>query len=101
MAGDPGGPSMFNSNDLTERVRRVPFTPFRIHTNGNEDFDITHPDNVLVGRREVAIGITLPDDPIHFDRLVRVAILHITSIRDLPVGAPAAGDGGNGNGAAP
>jgi len=85
---------VFNSNDLTERARRIPFAPFRIRTSGDEEFDVTHPENIWVGRREVQIGITLPDDPIHYDRTVRVAIMHITSIRDLPVAHPA--QGGNG-----
>lgn len=88
---------MFTANDLSARVRQRPFTPFRIATSGGESFDITHPELIWVGRRDVHIGFADATDPVHYDQAVRVAIMHITTIRDLPVGAPPAG----GNGEAP
>jgi len=62
-----------------------PFMPVRFVLTTDQTYEIHHPDLVLVGRRDVSIGITKhPDgEPIN-DQLTRVALAHITELQDLP-----------------
>jgi hypothetical protein len=53
---------------------------------------------VLVGQRELVIGIGTPDLPVNHDRLARISLLHISAMEDLPVGAPYGSHNGNGHG---
>lgn len=78
---------MYTAADITGRLRVRPFVPVRVTTSAGETFDVYHPDLVLVGRREVIIGQPAADDPEHYDRKAQVSILHITSLKDLPVPA--------------
>jgi hypothetical protein len=76
---------MLTADDVRTRARQQPFSPFRITTSAGEEFDVTHPDLIMVGRRDVVIGLAnQPTTPI-YDRLARISILHITSLRDLPL----------------
>jgi hypothetical protein len=87
---------MLTSADILARVRQQPFVPVRLSTSAGETFDITHPDLVLVGRRDVTIGIADPDEPSIYDRQVRVSILHVTTMTDLPVSPKQQGHSPNG-----
>ena len=58
-----------------------------ITTSAGETFDVPHPDMVLVGRREVVVGIPGADGSTYHEQIARIGILHITSLRDLPVPA--------------
>jgi hypothetical protein len=84
---------MLTSDDIRNRFAQRPFLPVRIVTSSGESYTITHPDLVLIGRREIVIGIATPLNPSYFDQLARVSILHITALEDLPVAAPAGGNG--------
>jgi len=78
---------MFTPTDVLERVLRRPFVPLRIVTSSGEQFDIYHPDLVLVGDRDVAVGTASSQDPRRYSTLSRLAIVHITALVDLPVAA--------------
>jgi hypothetical protein len=80
---------MFRAEDIQARLRQQPFQPLRLIATEGLRYDIIHPDLVLVGARDLTIGYATPDRPTVYDRVVRVAIVHIVGIEDLPV-APAA-----------
>ena len=79
---------MLTADDIRARAREHPFTPFRISTSSGETFDVTHPELIMVGRRDVVIGIPKPDMPTLHDQTAKVGILHITSLLDLPMPTP-------------
>ncbi|HEV3236166.1 MAG TPA: hypothetical protein VGZ25_04220 [Gemmataceae bacterium] len=57
-------------------------------------YDIHRPDLVLVGRRDVSIGITKhPEGGPIYDQLTRVALAHITELQDLPHTVTPGGNG--------
>jgi hypothetical protein len=87
---------MFAMKDVDARFRQRPFVPVRVVTSSGESYDITHPEMVLIGQRELVIGIGTPDHPRNHDRLARVSLLHISAMEDLPVNAPHASPSGNG-----
>jgi hypothetical protein len=84
---------MFTAHDIQEKVRRQPFRPLRIVSTSGPTYDIHHPDLIMVGKREVTVGIGAADEPGFYDRQSWIAILHVADIIELPVAAP---DGLNG-----
>lgn len=79
---------MFSAEDVQTRLRVRPFVPVRIVTTTGEMYDIRHPDMVLVTRRFLDIGMPAPDNATIADQVARVAIIHVTEMRDLAVTPP-------------
>ena len=75
---------MFTSDDVQTRLRERPFQPVRIITSTGQTYDVFHPDLVLVGRRFLIIGIPSGDNPSQAEMVTRVAMVHVTELRDLP-----------------
>ena len=76
---------MFRAEDIQKRVREKPFRPFQIIASENQRFEIHHPDLVFVGTRDLMIGFPGPDNPTIYDRITRVALIHVVALEDLPV----------------
>jgi hypothetical protein len=56
-------------------------------------YDILHPDIVFVGRRDLMVGTPDPASPSIYERVVRVALVHIVALEDLPVAPPTSTNG--------
>jgi hypothetical protein len=74
---------MFSPDDIQRRLRQSPFLPVRIIISSGQTFDIFHPDLVLVGRRDVTIGMASRENPAQYEQATRVPIMHITALEDL------------------
>ena len=70
--------------DLQEAVRRKPFVPIRLLVSTGLTFDIRHPDLIVVERRMVRIGALSPPEMTEYDRSIRIDLLHVVAIEDLP-----------------
>lgn len=88
---------MYTGQDVKNRLKMQPFVPFRILTSGGNTFDVTHPDLVWVGVREIHVGTAHPDHPSLYDMTTRLAIMHIIGLQDLAV--PSGPPGSNGESA--
>jgi hypothetical protein len=75
---------MFSPEEIQARLREQPFRPLRIIASEGLRFDIRHPDLVLVGRRDLAIGTPDPNTPSLYDRITRLALVHVVALEDLP-----------------
>ncbi len=75
---------MITAQDVRDRLREVPFEPFRIVTSSGESYHILHPDSVYVTRRVLYVGIYRPQRPDVPDRAASVSVLHITDLQPLP-----------------
>jgi hypothetical protein len=84
---------MFTPLEIQARVRRMPFIPFQVVTSAGEVHSVTHPELIIVGQRFVTIGFGTPQFPLIAELETRVAIIHITELRDLPTPAPASSNG--------
>jgi len=73
---------------LRERMNENPFRPFRITLSDGRSFTVPNHDVALVKRNSVEIGIDL-DSRSFAQKYVECAILHITSIEDVPSAQPA------------
>jgi hypothetical protein len=84
------------AEELTQLLRRQPFTPFRIHLTTGQEYDIRHPELVWV--RRGCADVALDPDPKTgvIDRSERVSLLHIVRTEDID--APIAPTKGNGAG---
>jgi phosphatidylserine/phosphatidylglycerophosphate/cardiolipin synthase-like enzyme len=73
-----------HGEDLERVVRRRPFRPFRIALSNNEQFDVVHPDLVIVDDRFVAVGSPRGADPDDDELLVYwIDLNHIVYVRRL------------------
>ena len=75
---------MFRAKYIHDRMRQQPFVPARFVTSSGQAYDVYHPDLVLVGRRDVHIGIPRSEGDELYEDVVRLAIMHISAIEDLP-----------------
>jgi hypothetical protein len=66
------------------RVR--PFQPFRVVLTDGETYVIRHPELMMVGAREVHIGVAADPASTIFDRSVIADLLHV--VRVEPLGQP-------------
>ncbi len=67
--------------DLHEFTRRQPFQPYRLYLTGGKTYDVTHPDQVIVLRSRIIVGVGGNNDiPEHADH---IALIHIVQIEEL------------------
>lgn len=81
-----------NQEDLQNAARRQPFEPFRVILTTGAAYDIRHPDLIMVGRRSAIIGITNEPGSTAYDRTIKVDLLHVVGIEELP-GVPPSKNG--------
>jgi hypothetical protein len=79
--------------ELHDAARRHPFQPFRLVLTTGEKFDIRHPDLIMVGRRSAMIGLTNDPNGTAYDRSIKVDLLHVVGIEELPVSPPPSSNG--------
>jgi len=75
---------MYRPEDIQSRLREKPFRPLRIIVSEGLQYDIHHPDLVLVGSRDVMIGFPRADNPSIYDQITRVALVHVVALEDIP-----------------
>lgn len=83
---------MFRTEDIQARLRERPFRPLRFVVTEGLRYDIHHPDLVFVGQRDMMIGFAAPERPDVYDRVIRVAFVHLVGIEDLPPSAATVND---------
>jgi hypothetical protein len=81
---------MCRPEDIQARLREQPFRPLRLLVSEGLRYDIHHPDLVLVGQRDLTIGFPSPGSPTIYDRVVRVTLVHLVGLEDLPAAASSA-----------
>jgi hypothetical protein len=74
---------MITAMQLRERMNETPFRPFRITLSDGRTFNVPNHDVAFVKRNFIEIGIGL-DSRSFAQKYVECAILHITSIEDIP-----------------
>lgn len=69
--------------ELTALLRKHPFVPLRIHTTDGKTFDTRHPEQVLVLRSRVDIGV-MPDPTTGvLEAVEHCSLLHIVRVEEL------------------
>jgi hypothetical protein len=76
---------VYSAEDILARLRERPFCPLRIIASEALRFDMHYPELVFIGRRDLMIGFPGPDNVSIYDRVTRVALVHVVALEDLPV----------------
>jgi hypothetical protein len=66
---------IFTPDDIQARLRKKPLPPLRIVTTTRENYDIYHPDMVLVARHFIMVGVPSKKNPALADSVTRVALV--------------------------
>jgi hypothetical protein len=81
---------MFRAEEIQARLREKPFRPLRFIVSEGLKYDIHHPDLVFVGERDMMVGFPSATHPTVYDRVIRVAYVHLVGMEDLPASTPSA-----------
>lgn len=84
---------MFSPESIRNRVNQRPFIPVRFTRSSGETIDVYHPDLIMVGIRDVTVGINQNSHRPFYTDVTRLAIMHITAMTDLPVPVSPDGNG--------
>jgi hypothetical protein len=79
--------------ELQDAARHQPFQPFRLVLTTGATFDVRHPNLIMVGRRSAVIGITKEPGGTAYDRTIKVDLLHVVGIEELPISPPPSSNG--------
>jgi len=69
-------------DEIRAHVRKQPFVPFRVFLSDGSHYDVLHHDFMLVGRREVIVGIAESADKFP-QRNAHLDPMHITRIKQI------------------
>ena len=71
-------------DDVLQMLRSKPFQPFRISLSDGNQYEVRHPDNAIVSRSTVLVGVPGPRGPDGpAERVVTCALMHITRMEVL------------------
>ncbi len=70
-------------DELLSLVRARPFVPLRIHLTDGTVYDISHPDQIIVLRGRVDIGVGADPETGAVERVEHVALLHIVRVEPV------------------
>jgi hypothetical protein len=74
--------------ELRAAVHKQPFEPFRVVLTTGTTYDIRHPDLIMVGQRSAIIGMTNNPEAAAYDRTIKVDLLQVAGIEELPLSPP-------------
>lgn len=72
-----------NAEDIRVWLHRQPFRPFRIHLGNGRQFEIQHPEFVLLLRSRIEIGLADDQRSLIPNCVEDCSVLHIVSIEEL------------------
>lgn len=81
------------AEEVGELLRTRPFVPLRFHMTDGRTYDVRHPDNVIVLRQRVDIGVPFDGSPVVMERVEHLSLLHVVRIEQLPAASGVAGNG--------
>lgn len=80
---------MYRPEGIKARLREKPFRPLRVIASEGLQYDILHPDLLWVGERDIMVGLPRRADSDIYDRVIRIALVHLVALEDLPEPASA------------
>ncbi len=73
---------------LLELIRARPFVPLRVHITRGQSHDIRHPDQIIVLRGRVDIGVATGGQNGVAERVDRVSLIHVVRVEELGPRSP-------------
>jgi hypothetical protein len=72
---------MINAEEIRRLQKQTPFRPFKLHLSDGRSFAVTHPEQFIVVRHKVVLG--LPESAEIPERTENLSMLHITSVEEV------------------
>lgn len=66
------------AEELKQLLRRRPFVPLRLNLTDGAEYDIRHPDNILVLKSQIDIGVGADDKTGMLDAVDYLSLLHMS-----------------------
>lgn len=76
------------AEELMSLIRSKPFTPLRLYMTDGRQYEVYHPDQILVLRQRVDIGVGADAKSGVADRVDHCSLLHIVRVEELAVPSP-------------
>ena len=70
-------------DELIALIRTRPFVPLRIHLGDGTAYEIRHPDQIIVLRGRVDIGVGADPETGAMEGIEHVSLLHIVRVEEL------------------
>ncbi len=70
-------------DELIALIRTRPFVPLRIHLSDGKVYEIRHPDQIIVLRGRVDIGVGADPESGAMERVEHVALVHIVRVEEM------------------
>lgn len=74
-------------NDLLRRVKKRPFSPFRVEVSEGATYDVLHPEQVIVARDSVTIGVPSEEGGDFYETTDFIDLIHVVRLEPLPAKA--------------
>jgi hypothetical protein len=71
---------MITSQDIRERLAKLPFEPFRIITSSGQSYDVVHSELLIVSKRTVGVCTPKIEGDKDPNGAHLISILHITAL---------------------
>jgi hypothetical protein len=72
---------MINAEEIRTLQKQTPFRPFKLHLSDGRSFAVMHPEQFMVLRHRVVLG--LPETADIPERSENLSMLHITSVEEV------------------
>jgi hypothetical protein len=77
------GEVAMRADELLELVRKRPFVPLRICVTDGKSYEIRHPDQIIVLRGRIDIGVGSDRETGAAERVEHVSLLHVVRVEEL------------------
>ena len=81
------------AEEFSQLVRVQPFVPLKVHLTDGTTYAIYHPDQVIVLRSRLDIGVEPDRSTGVVDRVDHCSLLHVVRVEGIPHSAPSGSDG--------
>ena len=71
--------------ELKSLLRRQPFVPLRFHITDGRTYDIRHPDQVIVLKGAVDIGVNPDPRSGIVEQVERCSLFHLVRVEEMPL----------------
>jgi hypothetical protein len=79
--------------ELLQLIRRQPFVPLRIHATDGTIYSINHPDQVIVLRGSLDVGVGAANGEGPSERVERLSLIHVIRVEEAEAARPSSNNG--------
>src|SRR4051812_36976990 len=78
--------------DVQRRLRQRPFQPFVMYLTDGSQYEVRHPELLLLGRRSLILGLTTEPGQTVNERAIDIDLLHVVRMEPSGTQTPSNGE---------